>query len=575
MNVRDLLFPVDYFNLSESAHVVTNMLIPLVSIMTIVSIIYELINGENVLMPIKRAMFSIFLCAIIVPVLNFSVNTSFNIANKTLESLGDSQKLKLIEDPWGFYNEISKKQFNENSEQEMEVENINGVDFNVSQEKIKVGGLLADQVKNIPNVLFSFFAVGWIWACFIALEVSYYILYFLTGALFAIPAVMSIFPAFSSSITGAFKSLGVLFISPIVAAVLLALLSLKVGNITDSGAVTDSMKNVIVVIVLCTSLGSTILLSSGFLEASGISSNLGKVGAMATAMAGGVVTAGISKAIANKAEILSGGMRALGMAGQFARNPANFARNSASMIGNSVGNLFANSKSKSGLGGSIARGVSSLSGKASNAKDGALRTGSNAISKLKDKTAPSTSLGAKLTTAKAMLKSPEQFKETKEGINNISKMGIKSRLKPIGHTTDSLKNYNGYYASLKSSQNIPKQPSGWAVYNNKSRPNISLSNMKQMRESSAVKSANRGNGVMSRAHTDRSRAISSKQHESFKKKDNIPIKKPKEYQKTGTFKYEKSYWDSISPEHKRGIMRKYGIPADQMPHENKIYNSRY
>lgn len=49
-------------------------------------------------------------------------------------------------------------------------------------------------------------------------------------------------------------------------------------------------------------------------------------------------------------------------------------------------------------------------------------------------------------------------------------------------------------------------------------------------------------------------------------------KNPFEAQKEDTFLFDKDYWNKISPAHRDGIRRKYGIRPGEMPDPNKVYD---
>lgn len=488
MTVKSMLMPTDYFNLSNTYSVVNDYMFSLIGVITIVAIIYEMLNDGNIFMPIKRAFLSFVFCAILLPCLNFTSNASFNIADGILENLGDSDNLSLINNPVEFYDTIVNKRISSDSETSTEAETIDGVEFQVTELRTKKDlstmDVIGSQLKDIPNVTFSYIAVGWIWLCFIGLEISFYLLYFFTGAMFAIPTILSIFPTFSTSVSGAFKSIGVLFITPIVTAVILALLSLKVGSLSETGTLAESMKNVVVVMALCTALGSSIMLSSGFLEATGLGASLGKVGAMATSVATGTALGNIGKLISNRDNIIRSGREGLQRVGNFVRSPANFAKNGMSMAMSGMGSILKSKANSRGFTGKATSKINEAGKSLSSIKDSVGSKITSGKDSLGEKLRPNTTIGRAISTAKAMVNSPEEFKRKQEVLNGVKTMGIKSALKPKGHEPSTLNN-------LKKNQEIreliaskPRQPKGWGVWNDdkKSRPSISIADRNKIRD---------------------------------------------------------------------------------------------
>jgi hypothetical protein len=184
--------------------------------------------------------------------------------------------------------------------------------------------------------------------------------------MFVIPAILSIFPPFETSLAGAFKSLGTLFVMPIfVAALIAAMLSIKMAefgaNQTSAGT---TIHNVAIVASLCFALGSSIFISAGFLVASGISQNLGAAGTTATAaVMSGAVKVGSSVlmnrgAIAHGARAIGNTFKSTGIGG------VNTAVNSLSLLKGGANRAA----TKDGVYGAAARPVAKMLNKMSELK---------------------------------------------------------------------------------------------------------------------------------------------------------------------------------------------------------------
>ena len=430
MTIKDLVMPINYFNLNDASFAINSAIFSLAGLILVVSIIYEYLNERDILGPLKRFIVAIILITIALPVQNFVVDKSFDAADVLMNSLSDSDKLEMINDPSAFMDKLSEMQFSDNANTVTEEEEIGdtGVSAMVTTSKINFAGVVFDQIKNIPNILIATITFGFISWCLYSLQASYYILYFVSGALFVIPAILSIFPAFESSLSGAFKSLGTLFVMPIFVALIAAMLSIKMAefgaNKTTAG---DTIHNVAIVASLCFALGSSIFISAGFLVASGVSQNLGAAGTMATAaVMSGAVKVGTSalknrEAIANGAKAMGGAFRSTASGG------GHTVINSGSLIKGGLNNTVA----KGGALGALAKPVARIFNKVSemNSNISAKKEGAkSAINYHKSSASP---VGRAGGIIKSMHLPSEKFKKVNSEIAAVKKSGFKY-IKPTG-----------------------------------------------------------------------------------------------------------------------------------------------
>lgn len=574
MNVKSIIMPTDYFNIETTYETMTGYMFGLISIVLIISIIYELINDGNIFSPIKRSFNAYILCAVILPVLNFTINTSFSISDGILQSLGDEKSLGLILEPDEFYDVVfNQNRSNKKSIDEEESDTNKRPSWEIKPEDIQVLGtsekqaeILGGSLKDIPNVIFSYIAVAWVWACFILLQISYYLLYFFTGGLFAIPVILSIFPFFNSSITGAFKSIGTLFITPIVVSVILALLSLKVGTLTETGTIAQSMKNVVIVIVLCTALGASIKLASGFLEATGLAGSLGTVGATASAMAGGMLMGGLGKIIANKGAIMSAGLAGLGGLASFAKNPSNFTRNATSMAMNGIGNAIRRKANSEGAMGKTAKALTTTADKFSATKNNANEKVASVKNAISDKlNNPTNTSGRMIATAKAMLNNPDEFRKKHEALKGIKEIGAKSSFKPHGHSHPSINQINQKTPEVTNASK-PTQPRGFGLWADKKRsvPTVSISEKKN------TNSFNDKHTKGQYKKNKPSYSLRNFNQNTNKSKGNYS----KRYLEKETYTHNEEWFNSRSKSHQKGIVKKYNIPRGTKPIPGVTYYPR-
>lgn len=558
---------MDYFNIETTYQTMTGYMFALISIVLMISIIYELINDGNIFSPIKRSLNAYILCAVILPVLNFTINTSFAISDGILDSLGDSKSLGLILEPEEFYDVVINQNRDRNSSSN-EDESINDKrpfwekkpeDVQVFGTSDKQAAILGGSLKDIPNAIFSYIAVAWVWACFILLQISYYLLYFFTGGLFAIPAILSIFPMFNSSITGAFKSIGTLFITPIVVSVILALLSLKVGTLTETGTIAESMKNVVIVIVLCTALGASIKLASGFLEATGLAGSLGTVGATASSMAGGMLMGGIGKIVANKGAIMSAGIAGLSGLTSFAKNPSNFTRNATSMAMSGIGNAIKRKSNSEGVMGKTAKALTTTADKFSATKNNANEKVASVKNVISDKlNNPTNTSGRMIATAKAMLNNPDEFRKKHEALKGIKEIGAKSSFKPHGYSHPSINQINQKTPEVTNASK-PTQPRGFGLWadNKRSVPTVSISekkNSKPPRDKNPKEQYKRNKSSYSLKNFNQNKQYSV----------NRILKKE-------TYTHDEKWFNEQPKPLQNGIMKKYNIPYGTKPVQGVTY----
>ena len=432
MTIKDLVMPINYFNLNDASFAINSSIFSLAGLILVVSIIYEYLNERDILGPLKRFIVAIILITIALPVQNFVVEKSFASADVLMNSLSDPDKLEMINDPSAFMDKLSEMQFSDNTKKITEEEEIgdSGEKAMVTTSKINFSGVVFDQIKNIPNILIATITFGFISWCLYSLQASYYILYFVSGSLLVIPAILSIFPAFESSLSGAFKSLGTLFVMPIFVALIAAMLSIKMAefgaNKTTAG---DSIHNIAIVASLCFALGSSIFISAGFLVASGVSQNLGAAGTMATAaVMSGAVKVGAS-ALMNRGAIANG-VRGIGSTFKATgRGGANTVVNSMSLLKGGANNAI----TRGGIIGSAAIPVAKILNKMSNLKSNisAKNEGAkNAINHHKSNASP---VGRAGGIIKSMHLPSEKFKKVNTDIAAVKKSGFKN-IKSTGTT---------------------------------------------------------------------------------------------------------------------------------------------
>lgn len=431
MTIKDLVMPINYFNLNDASFAINSAIFSLAGLILVVSIIYEYLNERDILGPLKRFIVAIILITIALPVQNFVVEKSFAAGDVLMNSLSDPDKLEMINDPSAFMDKLSEMQFSDNTKEVTEVEEIGdtGVKGMVTSSKINFAGVIFDQLKNIPNILIATITFGFISWCLYSLQASYYILYFISGAMFVIPAILSIFPPFETSLAGAFKSLGTLFVMPIFVALIAAMLSIKMAefgaNQTSAGT---TIHNVAIVASLCFALGSSIFISAGFLVASGISQNLGAAGTMATAaVMSGAVKVGSSVlmnrgAIAHGARAIGNTFKSTGIGG------VNTAVNSLSLLKGGANRAA----TKDGVYGAAARPVAKMLNKMSELKSNLSAKKEEAKSAFNHHKSSASPFGRAGGILKSMHLPSEKFKKVNSDIESIKKSGFKSNLRPTG-----------------------------------------------------------------------------------------------------------------------------------------------
>lgn len=430
MTIKDLVMPINYFNLNDASFAINSAIFSLAGLILVVSIIYEYLNERDILGPLKRFIVAVILLTIALPVQNFAVEKSFDVADVLMNSLSDPDKLEMINDPSAFMDKLSEMQFSDNTKPVTEEEEIGdtGVKATVTTSKINFAGVVFDQLKNIPNILIATITFGFISWCLYSLQASYYILYFVSGALFVIPAILSIFPAFESSLSGAFKSLGTLFVMPIFVALIAAMLSIKMAEFgANKATVGDSIHSVAIVASLCFALGSSIFISAGFLVASGVSQNLGAAGSMATAaVMSGAVKVGAS-AIRNR-ETIANGARAIG--GAF-RSTASGAGNTLLNSGTVLRGGVNNAVEKGGKLATLARPVQKVLNKMSDIRSNVSAKKEGAKSIINHHKSSASSIGRAGGILKSLHRPTEKFNKVNSDIAAVKKSGFKN-IRPTG-----------------------------------------------------------------------------------------------------------------------------------------------
>jgi hypothetical protein len=435
MLIKDLVMPINYFNLNVASSAINSAMYSIASLILVVSIVYEYLNDRDILGPIKRFLVAIILLTIALPVQNFVVEKSFQISDVLMNSLSDSDKLQMINDPNGFMTKLSAMQFADNTIPVTEKEEIGntGVTATVTSSKTNFAGVIFDQLKNIPNIIIATITFGFISWCLYSLQASYYILYFVSGALFVIPAILSIFPAFESSLSGAFKSLGTLFVMPIFVSLIAAMLSIKMAEFgTNHATVGDSIHSVAIVASLCCALGSSIFISAGFLVASGVSQNLGAAGAMATAaVLSSAVKVGAS-AIANREAIANGARGVGGFFGSSGKNIVNTFRNTGSLAGSGINRGINKTITSAGAFSPAARGVQNMMNKAGDLKTKMSSKIDGAKKSFNDNKSHSTQIGRGLGVLKSLHKPSDEFGKLNSNMAAVKKSGFKGLLRNTG-----------------------------------------------------------------------------------------------------------------------------------------------
>jgi hypothetical protein len=432
MTIKDLVMPINYFKLNDVSFAVNSAIFSLAGLILVVSIIYEYLNERDILGPIKRFIVAVILLSIALPVQNFVVEKSFTVSDVLMNSLSDPDKLEMINDPSAFMDKLSEMQFSDNTKQDTDVEEVEdtGLIANVTSSKINFAGVVFDQIKNIPNILIATVTFGFISWCLYSLQASYYILYFVSGTLFVIPAILSIFPPFESSLAGAFKSLGTLFVMPIFVALIAAMLSIKMAEFGANKATAgDSIHSIAIVASLCFALGSSIFISAGFLVASGVSQNLGAAGTMATAaVMSGTVKVGAS-ALRNR-ESIANGTKAIGRTlSSTANGGGNTILNSFSLARGGVSAAAA----KSGVLGSLARPVHKAFNKMGDIKSNISAKKEGLKSVVNHHKSSASPVGRAGEIIKSMHLPSEKFKKVNSDITAVKKSGFKN-IKPTGTT---------------------------------------------------------------------------------------------------------------------------------------------
>lgn len=473
MTIKDIVMPINYFNLDEASSALTGAIYSLATIILIVSIIYEYLNERDIFNPLKRFIVAVILLTIALPVQNFVVSKSFEVSDVLMNSISDPEKLAMINDPSAFMVRLSEVQFANNTKEVTEEEEIEGTDVKatVTTQEISFAGVLFDQLKNIPNILFATITFGFISWCLYSLQASYYILYFTSGALFVVPAILSIFPTFESSMSGAFKSLGTLFVMPIFVALIAAMLSIKMAdfgaNQTSAG---DSIHSVAIVASLCFTLASSIFISAGFLSASGVSQNLGAVGAMASAgILSGATKVGAS-ALRNKDALVSGVKGLGGLLPWAAKPPLNAIRNGGGLIRSG----FASGINKASMGtgplAKVARPLQGLMSKSAELKSKVVSGAKGAKSSMNHHKSYASPMGRAAGLLKAFPKPSAEFKKTNSDMSAMKKSGLKY-ISPTGtnaprNITD-IMNANSAKPTESVSRGINSLNKSHLLYNNK------------------------------------------------------------------------------------------------------------
>lgn len=430
MTIKELLMPIEYFNVEEANSILTTSMFSFASLILIVSLLIEHVNQRDLFGPFKRFFVAVILCSSGLTLQNYLVNTSFTISDTFLNSLSNSSDLDMLNDPGAFLEKLSDQQILNNTKEVTENEEIGdtGVVAKVTSSNISYAGVIFDQLKNIPNMLVAITSFGLISFFLYGLQASYYILYFISGALFAIPVILSILPFFESSLTGALNTLGTLVITPLIVALISAMLATKIAefgaNQINPG---ESIQNVAILITLCMMIGSSVLLAAGVLVGTGISRNLGAIGALGTAavMSAGLKFGGV--AYGNKEKIASG-LKGIGGALKGATGGvSNISKNIGSTIRGGVNSLSGGQ----GTVASMAKPIKAAIDKSENSKSSIDQKLTKAKDTLFNLSSPSHPIGRTKQILSSMASDPATFKKTKENMKAAKETGIKS-VKPTG-----------------------------------------------------------------------------------------------------------------------------------------------
>lgn len=471
MTIKDIVMPINYFNLDEASSALTGAIYSLATLILLVSVVYEYINDRDIFGPFKRFIIAIILLTIALPFQNFVVAKSFEVSDVLMNSISDPEKLAMINDPSAFMDRLSEVQFANNTKKVTTEEEIDGTSLNVTSTEISFTGVLFDQLKNIPNIMFATVTFGFISWCLYSLQASYYILYFTSGALFVIPAILSIFPAFESSLSGAFKSLGTLFVMPIFVALIAAMLSIKMAEFgTNQASAGDSIHSVAIVASLCFSLASSIFISAGFLSASGVSQNLGAVGTMATAaVLNGAMKVGGS-AIRNKDAIIGGVKKAGGYVSSTGKGSFNTGTNAIGVVGRGIASGASKASMGTGVLASTGKGIKGLMSKSAELKSKVVSGVEGAKSSMNHHKSYASPVGRAAGLLKAFPKPSADFKKTSSDMSAMKKSGFKY-ISPTGtnapkNITD-IMNANSAKPTESVSRGINSLNKSHLLYNNK------------------------------------------------------------------------------------------------------------
>lgn len=336
-------------------------------------------------------------------------------------------------------------------------------------------------------------------------------------------------------------------------------MSLKVGTLTETGTIAESMKNVVIVIVLCTALGASIKLASGFLEATGLAGSLGTVGATASSMAGGMLMGGIGKIVANKGAIMSAGIAGLSGLTSFAKNPSNFTRNATSMAMSGIGNAIKRKSNSEGVVGKTAKVLTNTAGKFSATKNTANEKVASVKNAISDKlNNPTNTSGRMIATAKAMLNNPDEFRKKHEALKGIKEIGAKSSFKPHGYSHPSINQINQKTPEVTNASK-PTQPRGFGLWadNKRSVPTVSISekkNSKPPRDKNPKEQYKRNKSSYSLKNFNQNKQYSV----------NRILKKE-------TYTHDEKWFNEQPKPLQNGIMKKYNIPYGTKPVQGVTY----
>lgn len=457
MTIKDIItMPSNsFFNMEDIRTYANVAMYSMATCILVVSVIQEYLNDRHVFAPIKRFIFVVILLTIMPMVQNFIMERSFEFSDGLMNIITDQEKLEMINDTDAFLEKMQDRQYVANTTDVTEKEEIDGSEFTVTSKKTSFTGVVIDQLKNIPNIAVATLTFGFVQLCISGMQISYLLICLFTGGLFAIPAILSILPTFEGSLEGAFKTFATMFTLPIVVSLLVALLSVKMYEFGEGGMTAgSSIKGVAIVCALCFALAGSSAIAYGLVSTSGISQNLGAIGALGTGfLLNGAMSMGGSL-LRNRDSIWS---KTKGTAGGLLSSlkfGANAGRNTGGLIVDGAGAIGRNLASKGGIAGSVGNGINGAINTGSKIKskyEGLKRGTAESLDHHKSHSSPIGRLGGTLSSIGSH---PTDFSKNLNNMKMTKESGLK-KIKDSGHkVSDPI--MRAYHAN--QAQNAPSSP---------------------------------------------------------------------------------------------------------------------